>query len=124
MEKLLLVDGHNLLFKAFFGIPERLLPDGRPVQGAIGFIGILKRIIKQVQPTHLMVIFDSEGRPSRTLRFADYKANRRDFSGVSVRKNPFTQLVFIAKILCMTGIKHVEATDSEADDLIASYGWR
>ena len=92
MNKLLLVDGHNLLFQSFYGIPEKLLADGRPVQGVIGFIGILNKIIKSIEPTHILVVFDPEEKPSRADLFAPYKQNRQDFSCVADRDNPFSQL--------------------------------
>jgi DNA polymerase I len=121
MDKLLLVDGHNLLCQAFFGIPERLLDDGRPVHGVIGFFGILKRIIGQVKPSHLLIVFDPEEKSPRTLQYDNYKANRRDFSRMPARQNPFSQLVYICKALDHMATKYIEAVDCEADDLIASY---
>jgi len=57
-EKLLIVDGHNLLFQMFFGMPNRIInKDGKAIQGVIGFVGALNKIIKQVQPTHVVVLF-------------------------------------------------------------------
>lgn len=64
MHKLLLIDGHNLLFKAFFGVPEQLLSSGFPVQGITGFIGMTVRIIRNVGPSHVLVVFDPEETPS------------------------------------------------------------
>src|SRR3972149_5827099 len=121
MDKLLLVDGHNLLFKAFFGIPERLLPDGRPVQGIIGFVGILRKILRQTKPSHVLVVFDPEEKPTRALRYDRYKANRRDFSGCPERENPFSQLVHVKNALDSLGIRYAEEAGCEADDMIASY---
>ena len=47
-EKLLIVDGHNLLFQMFFGMPNRIInKDGKAIQGVIGFVGALNKIIKQ-----------------------------------------------------------------------------
>ena len=47
MDKLLLVDGSNLLFQMFFGMPARIVSqNGKPIQGVVGFVGALLRIIK------------------------------------------------------------------------------
>lgn len=124
MKRLLLIDGHNILFKAFYGVPERLLPDGRPVQGVIGFIGIMTKIIKEVEPTHILVVFDPEEEPSRVGLYPQYKQNRQDFSGEPDRENPFTQLADIKRALCSLHINYVEQPGSEADDMIASFATR
>jgi DNA polymerase-1 len=121
MNKLLLVDGHNLLFKAFYGVPERLLPDGKPIQGLIGFIGMLRKMLRQVEPTHVLIVFDPEGKHSRKQFYTQYKANRHDFGGLPDRENPFSQLNWIKNALDNLGIKWVEEAGCEADDVIASY---
>ena len=121
MNKLLLIDGLNLLFKAFYGVPEKLLSGERPVQGVIGFIGILNKIIKVVEATHILVVFDPEERPSRTESYPRYKQNRMDYGGMADRENPFTQLVDIKTALERLQIKYVEQPGYEADDVIASY---
>ncbi len=121
MNRLLLVDGHNLLCKAFYGIPERLLPDGTPVHGLIGFIGILRKMIRKTEPSHVLVVFDPEEQPSRRQRYPRYKANRHDLSGLPARENPFSQLSGIKRALDSLGIRWLEQTGHEADDVIASY---
>ena len=121
MNRLLLVDGHNLLFKAFYGVPERLLPDGTPVHGLIGFIGILRKVIKKTEPSHLLVVFDPEEDYSRRQQYPQYKANRHDFGGLPDRENPFSQLSGIKQALDNLGIRWVEQSGHEADDMIASY---
>jgi len=122
VNKLLLVDGHNLLFKAFYGVPEKLLPNGKPIQGVIGFIAIVAKIMKVIEPTHVLVVFDPEEKPSRADLYPQYKANRQEDFGSKVgRENPFTQLADIMTALDNLHIKHVEQPGYEADDMIASY---
>jgi len=118
---ILLVDGHNLLFKAFYGIPARISAKGIPIHGIIGFIGILKKIITQIQPTHLLVVFDSEDNLSRKQDFKDYKANRKSFQDLPADKNPFSQLAGIKTALSHLLLVYVEPPGYEADDIIASY---
>ena len=121
MNRLLLIDGHNLLFKAFFGIPEKIQSNGKSVHGVVGFIGMTVKIIRKTTPTHVLVVFDPEETPSRTESYPEYKSNRKDYSQVPERENPFTQLAGIKKALEAVGIKYCEQSGYEADDLIASY---
>ena len=61
MERLLMIDGSNLLFQMFFGMPARIVnAQGRPIQGTLGFTGALLKIIRQVNPSHMAVFFDGE----------------------------------------------------------------
>ena len=99
-EKLLIVDGHNLLFQMFFGMPNRIVnKDGKAIQGVIGFVGALNKIIKQVEPTHMVVLFDGEHENSRTELLPEYKGNREDYSLVEEEENPFSQLPDVYRAL-------------------------
>ena len=122
MDKLLLVDGSNLLFQMFFGMPARIVgSEGKAIQGTLGFVGALLQIIRMVAPTHMLVIFDGEHENSRCELDADYKANRIDYGTVSEEENPFSQLPDVYRALTYLDIKYIETTDCEADDMIASY---
>lgn len=121
MNRLLLIDGHNLLFKAFFGMPERIHTNGKSIHGVVGFISMTVNIIRKTTPTHVLVVFDPEETPSRKESYPEYKQGRPDYSQMSERENPFTQLEGIKKGLEAIGIKHCEQCGFEADDLIASY---
>ena len=91
MAKLLLIDGSNLLFQMFFGMPARIFgADGRAIQGVLGFVGALLKIIRMVGPTHVLAVFDGE-----------IENTSADFDYLQ--------------------IKRFETTDCEADDVIASY---
>ena len=119
-ETLLLVDGHNLLCKAFFGLPPRFRRDGLPIHGTIGFVSILLKTIKQLGPTHLAVIFDPEETPSRVECYPEYKSNRPDYGNMPDADNPFSQLADVKKILNYLAVYHLELPGYEADDVIAS----
>ncbi len=122
MDKLLLVDGHCLLFQMFYGMPARILgKDGRPIQGTLGFVGALRKILAMTHPSHVAVIFDGETHNPRTDLDADYKANREDFSLVADEDNPFLQLPDIYRALDFMGIAHSETADCETDDVLAAY---
>ena len=122
MNKILIVDGHNLLFQMFFGMPSRIInKDGKAIQGTLGFVGALLKIIKMVKPTHTVVLFDGERHNPRTDLDENYKANRMDYDNVPDDENPFTQLSDIYNALDFLGLKHTETTVCETDDVIAAY---
>lgn len=119
---LLLVDGHNLLFQMFYGMPARIVgAGGQPIQGTVGFLGALIRIIKMTTPTQLVVLFDSEHHNARTDLLPDYKANRPDFSQMPEEDTPFSQLPDIYQALDYMGVRHLEVQEVETDDVIAAY---
>lgn len=122
MNKLLIVDGNNLLFQMFFGMPSRIInKQGRAIQGTLGFIGALLKIMRKTEPTHIAVLFDGEHKNQRSELNTDYKSNRIDYNQISDEKNPFSQLSDVYSALDYLGIKHAETTECEADDWIAGY---
>jgi len=122
MDKLLIIDGSNLFFQMFYGMPARIAgSQGKAIQGTLGFTGALLKVIRKAEPTHIIAVFDGEHENSRCEIDAGYKANRIDYSAVSEEENPFSQLPDVYRALDFLGITHIETTDCEADDLIASY---
>ena len=125
MHHMLIVDGSNLLFQMFYGMPAGITDvQGRPIQGTVGFVGALLRVIRMIAPTHVAVLFDGECANPRRQLFADYKANREDFSQLPEEETPFSQLPDIYAVLDCLGICHRETTDCEVDDWIAGYAYR
>lgn len=129
MDKLLIVDGSNLLFQMFYGMPARIVNgQGKAIQGTLGFVGALLKIIRMVNPTHVLVAFDGECENGRKELDGDYKANRPDYSEMPEEETPFSQLPDIYAALDELGICHRETETCEADDWIAGYakhcgGW-
>lgn len=125
MKRLLVIDGHNLLFQMFFGMPSRIIgASGKAIQGVIGFVGAVNRMIDMLSPTHVAVIFDGEKSNPRKELCEEYKANRPDWSQVPEDENPFTQLPDVYAALDYMGIMHTETVTCETDDVIASYATR
>ena len=78
MNKLLIVDGHNLLFQMFFGMPSRIInKDGKAIQGTLGFVGALLKIVRLTEPTHIVALFDGEHENERAALNAEYKIYHR-----------------------------------------------
>lgn len=120
--RLLLVDGSNLLFQMFYGMPARIPGrNGQPIHGTLGFVGALRRILAQVQPTHALALFDDEHENPRTQLDAHYKSNRPDFSDTPNEETPFSQLPDVYAALDLLGIRRFETVDCETDDLVAAY---
>ena len=92
MKKLLIVDGSNLLFQMFYGMPARIVgKNGRPIQGTLGFIGALLKMIRLSGADHVAVLFDGECSNERVELDPNYKANREDFSAMVEEDTPFSQ---------------------------------
>lgn len=122
MNRLLLVDGSNLLFQMFFGMPSRIVnKQGKAIQGTLGFVGGLLKMIRRVRPTHIAVLFDGEHENSRCELNADYKANRVDYNEIPEEENPFSQLPDVYAALDYLRISYAETRVCETDDWIAGY---
>lgn len=121
-KRLLIVDGSNLLFQMFFGMPSRITgADGRAIHGTLGFTGALLKIIRRTEPTHMAVLFDGEHENERAELNPEYKANRPDYSEALEEENPFSQLPDVYAVLDYLGIRHAETVTCETDDWIAGY---
>lgn len=122
MNRLLIVDGSNLLFQMFFGMPARIVNErGKAIHGTLGFVGALLKIMRKTEPTHVVALFDGEHENERSALDADYKANRVDYSKVGEDESPFSQLPDVYAALDYLGVRHTETTVFETDDVIAAY---
>ena len=76
MDRILLVDGSNLLFQMFYGMPSRIVNrHGKAIHGTLGFVGALLKMIRMICPTHVAAFFDGEHENPRTAIDGIYKAN-------------------------------------------------
>lgn len=119
MKTILLIDGHNLLFQMFYGLPNPIYNQNHEdIRGLIGFVGALRNIIKDINPNNIVVIFDAERKLDRQELYQDYKENRME---LEEDNNPFMQLDNLYKILDFLKIQHFEASKYEGDDVISYY---
>ncbi len=122
MAGLLIVDGSNLLFQMFYGMPARITgKNGKPIQGTLGFLGALGKVLKAVKPDYAAVLFDGECHNERRDLDPTYKANRPDYSQIPEEDTPFSQLPDIFRALDVWGIPYKETVCCEVDDWIAGY---
>lgn len=122
METLLIIDGSNLLFQMFYGIPKKIYNSrGETIHATIGFSGALFRMVRLVNPRYICVIFDTETPSERVLWDENYKANRiKDWDSLPQDEVPFYEIAKIKKVLSHLHIHYQEAVAREADDLISS----
>lgn len=115
MNRVLLCDGHNLAFRAFYGIPELSRSDGFPTNMIHGWIKSFWRLEDEFKPDEVCIFFDKGGSPRREELLPQYKSNR------GPPPNGFLQqLEWIKKIISSMGYFWHEDSGFEADDLIAS----
>ncbi|MGH3734933.1 MAG: DNA polymerase I [Micromonosporaceae bacterium] len=115
--RLLLLDGHSLAYRAFFALPVENFSTttGQPTNAVYGFTSMLINMLRDEQPTHIVVAFDVSRRSFRTEQYAEYKAGRSetptDFKG---------QVSLIQEVLGALRIPSVSLEGYEADDVIAT----
>ncbi|MEG3246391.1 DNA polymerase I [Streptococcus suis] len=117
--KLLLIDGSSVAFRAFFALYNQIdrfkNANGLHTNAIYGFNLMLDHMIKRIEPTHILVAFDAGKTTFRTEMYADYKAGRA--------KTPDEfreQFPFIRQMLDAMGVKHYELAQYEADDIIGT----
>ncbi|GAB4281770.1 MAG: 5'-3' exonuclease H3TH domain-containing protein [Opitutales bacterium] len=115
MAKWLLLDGSNLMFRAFYAIPDLTRSDGFPTNALHGWVRTLWKLEDAEQPDHMLVFFDPKGPGKRASLFPDYKANRSETPEELLEQIPWIKLITEA-----CGIPLKESDSLEADDLIAS----
>src|SRR5688572_3286567 len=73
---LVLVDGSSYLYRAFHAIPMLSTKAGEPTNAVLGVVNMLYKLLDEVKPTHMAVVFDAPGKTFRKDLYAEYKANR------------------------------------------------
>ena len=114
-DKLLIVDGHAMVFRAWFSIPERLNTKKVDTRGAYGFINTLIKSIRENAITHVVVCFDTKAATFRDEIFPEYKAQRPP-----VDPNLHKQIPIAKDLLSSLQIPVFEKDGFEADDLVGT----
>jgi DNA polymerase I len=116
-DRLLLLDGHSLAYRAFFALPMEnfATTTGQPTNAVYGFTAMLINVLRDEQPTHVAVAFDRSEPTFRHEQYVEYKAGRRE------TPDDFrSQLSLIFEVLDALGIRRLSAPGYEADDIIAT----
>ena len=115
MNKLLLIDGHSILNRAFYGLPDLSNSQGLHTNAILGFLNILFKVMEEEQPTHLCVAFDVHQPTFRHLRYEAYKGTRKPMPE-ELRQ----QVPVMKEVLHAMRIRTVEQGGLEADDIIGT----
>ncbi len=115
MDKLLLIDGHSILNRAFYGLPDLSNAQGVHTNAILGFLNILLKLVDEEQPTHLCVAFDVHQPTFRHLRYEAYKGNRKPMPE-ELRE----QVPVMKDLLHAMNIQTVEQGGLEADDILGT----
>ena len=117
--KILLIDGHSILNRAFYGVPPLTSSSGVPTGGVYGFMNIMYKIIEQENPTHIAVAFDRHEPTFRHEMYPAYKGTRKPMP-----EELRAQVPILKELLAASGITVLEIPGFEADDIIGTLSKR
>jgi len=114
-EKLVLIDGNSILYRAFFALPPLALPDGGYTNAVYGFANMIVKAIQDIKPTHMVVAFDVSKHTFRNDIYSEYKATRKPMPD-ELR----SQIEPVKELLRKMNIKILEKEGLEADDILGT----
>ena len=118
-KKVLLVDGHSIANRAFYGLPLLTNKDGEYTNAVYGFINMLISTIEEEKPDYIGVAFDLSGPTFRHIKYPEYKGTRK---GSPEEFRP--QIPLLKKVLDSMNICRFEAAGYEADDILGTLAKR
>lgn len=114
-EKIVLIDGHSILNRAFYGVPDLTNAEGLHTNAIFGFLNILFKILDEEKPQYLTVTFDVHAPTFRHEMYAEYKGTRKPMAE-ELRQ----QVPVIKEVLQAMDIAIIEKAGLEADDLLGT----
>ncbi len=118
-EKLVLIDGHSILNRAFYGVPDLSNAEGLHTNAIYGFLNIMLKILEEENPGYLAVAFDVHAPTFRHELYAEYKGTRKPMPE-ELRQ----QVPVMKEVLAAMGICTVEQAGLEADDILGTLAKR
>lgn len=119
MSKIVLIDGHSILNRAFYGLPDLTNAEGLHTNAIYGFLNIMFKILEEEKPDYLTVAFDVHAPTFRHEMFADYKGTRKPMAD-ELRQ----QVPVMKDVLHAMGVRTVEKEGLEADDILGTISCR
>lgn len=119
MSKIVLIDGHSILNRAFYGLPDLTNAEGLHTNAIYGFLNIMFKILEEEKPDYLTVAFDVHAPTFRHEMFADYKGTRKPMVD-ELRQ----QVPVMKDVLHAMGVRTVEKEGLEADDILGTISCR
>ncbi len=118
-EKLLLIDGHSILNRAFYGLPTLTNSEGLHTNAVYGFLNILFKILEEEKPQYITVAFDLHVPTFRHEIYGAYKGTRKPMP-----EELQEQVPLLKQVLDAMGVKRVELPGFEADDILGTLARR
>ena len=118
-KKLVLIDGHSILNRAFYGVPDLTNGQGLHTNAVYGFLNIMFKILEEEQPDYLTVAFDVHAPTFRHEIFKDYKATRKPMPQELREQVPVMKQMLTAMGICI-----MEQAGLEADDILGTIAKR
>lgn len=118
-EKIVLIDGHSILNRAFYGVPDLTNSEGLHTNAIYGFLNILFKILDEEKPEYLTVTFDVHAPTFRHKMYEQYKGTRKPMAE-ELRQ----QVPVIKEVLKAMNIATIEKAGLEADDLLGTISKR
>lgn len=115
MDKLFIIDGNSLIFRAFYALPPMYNAEQTPTNAVFGFVKMLLNIITKNSPKYLAVAFDAGKHTFRNDIYPDYKGTRK-----SMPDELRSQMPIVKDLLKQMNITVIEIPEIEADDIIGS----
>lgn len=115
MDKLVLIDGHSILNRAFYGVPDLTNSEGLHTNAVYGFLNIMFKILEEEKADHLAVAFDLKEPTFRHKMFDAYKGTRKPMP-----KELHEQVPLIKEVLASMGIPIMTLPGYEADDILGT----
>ena len=115
MDKILLVDGHSILNRAFYGLPDLTNSRGEHTNAVLGFVNIISKILEEEKPTYFAVAFDVHQKTFRHEMFSEYKGTRKGMPD-ELR----SQVPIMKELLKAMHVTVLECPGFEADDVIGT----
>ena len=119
MGKLVLIDGHSILNRAFYGVPELTNSEGLHTNAVYGFLNIMFKILEEEKPDHLAVAFDLKEPTFRHKMYADYKGTRKPMP-----QELHEQVPLMKEVLTAMGVPILTMAGYEADDILGTVAKR
>ena len=114
-EKLVLIDGHSILNRAFYGVPDLTNSSGMHTNAIYGFLNILFKILEEEKPEYLVVAFDLKAPTFRHEIYKEYKGTRKPMP-----QELHMQVPVMKELLTAMGVKIMSKEGLEADDILGT----
>ena len=114
-KKFYVIDGSSYLYRAFYALGRLSSSKGVPTQAVYGFAQMIQKVMREMEPDYVCMVFDAPGPTFRHELYGPYKATRQ-----KMPEDLAVQVPYIKKLVAFQGIPQLEREGYEADDIIAS----